>query len=1007
MRRWVKNGAMTLGVISVFIAIAVGVMCYLVVTPARLTGIVNRLASRYLTCELAVEKVDLTVFSSFPDISLQLENVFLVNPLDEHINDTVVAIERCEAIVDIKRLFSEEAIVVRKFCIKGGEANLYIDTDGNANFMVLEAQESVAADTAAIAAESPSNMSFELPETELREVVIDDVDVTYRNEVLGQFAVLEDFGLALNGQLKKDMQRIVLESSLRRVEVVADGETAIEAAASGISVELDIATDGKNGDVGGKVGISSVSALSPEMNTAVNNVEWNVVGALKNRELQASTILTTSPMQLTLMSEALVDAVLDAVEFRAEVTADCAGTVSLTPELVLPGLTLSVGKDVMLEQAAIGLTAPIHTDTAMQSFSITDARFELNDYQVSMNGGIDVLDSLTWDADLQFVTNLWNIPRMLALVPDNYRYLLEDIQVNDGNAVFQGAFRGLKRSGSLKLDKADASLALQDFDILYNDSLALQSQAADISVAYIGSRDCALGNIVVDDVEVAVGGMVESGINTLKSRFTLKGVKEFVDGKIDAEAQIAMNELTASLDTIGLYTQMPVIDVAVRQDGADAVPTYRAAISCDTLYTAMGKTITVSMGPLAIGADAIYDSTATDVLAQWKPQLDVALYAGSISSPMLSVPIDIPHIRFDYADGRFIINDSRVLLGNSDFGLQGSVSNIDSFLSDSGLLKADLDFVSSYTDVTQIMDLVSGLGGEEDGMESTMQGIDEETGLQEEEENEPFMVPLGIDVRLNTDIRTANVNGFNFNDVGGYVTVKDGVLVLEEMGFTADAARMQLTAMYKSPRTNHLFVGFDFHLLDIEIDQLVRMIPDVDSIIPMLSAFDGEAQFHFAAETYLRSNYDIKMSTLRAAGAIEGKNLVVMDNETFSQISKLLQFEKKTENVVDSISVELSVFKDKVTLYPFLIAMDDYKAVIGGRHNIDQNLSFDYHISLTECPLPVRLGLDVSGSLDDMKFSLVPCRYAHLYNPEKQSVVQARTLQLKKIISESLKDNVK
>ena len=34
-------------------------------------------------------------------------------------------------------------------------------------------------------------------------------------------------------------------------------------------------------------------------------------------------------------------------------------------------------------------------------------------------------------------------------------------------------------------------------------------------------------------------------------------------------------------------------------------------------------------------------------------------------------------------------------------------------------------------------------------------------------------------------------------------------------------------------------------------------------------------------------------------------------------------------------------------------------------------------------------------------------KYAHLYNPEKQNVVQERTLQLKKIISESLKNNVK
>jgi hypothetical protein len=84
--------------------------------------------------------------------------------------------------------------------------------------------------------------------------------------------------------------------------------------------------------------------------------------------------------------------------------------------------------------------------------------------------------------------------------------------------------------------------------------------------------------------------------------------------------------------------------------------------------------------------------------------------------------------------------------------------------------------------------------------------------------------------------------------------------------------------------------------------------------------------------------------------------------------------------------------------------MDDYKAVIGGRHNINESLDFNYHISLTS---PLRLGLDIGGTLDDMRFKLVGCKYAQMYNPEKQNVVQARSLQLKKIISDSLKDNVK
>ena len=160
-----------------------------------------------------------------------------------------------------------------------------------------------------------------------------------------------------------------------------------------------------------------------------------------------------------------------------------------------------------------------------------------------------------------------------------------------------------------------------------------------------------------------------------------------------------------------------------------------------------------------------------------------------------------------------------------------------------------------------------------------------------------------------------------------------------------------------------------------------------------------------AGETYLKSDYSLKESTIRGAAAFEGQQLTIMDTETFGMIASKLLFEKKTENVIDSLSVEMTLFKDEVDLYPFLIVMDDYKAVISGRHTMDNR--FKYHISVTETPLPVRLGLDISGTIEELDYKLVPCQFKHLYNPKKQGALEERTLRLKKLISESLKENVK
>jgi hypothetical protein len=204
-------------------------------------------------------------------------------------------------------------------------------------------------------------------------------------------------------------------------------------------------------------------------------------------------------------------------------------------------------------------------------------------------------------------------------------------------------------------------------------------------------------------------------------------------------------------------------------------------------------------------------------------------------------------------------------------------------------------------------------------------------------------------------------------------------------------------------------VGANFHLLDIEIADLLQLIPDIDTIVPMLKSFDGKAEFHLAAETNLTANYEPKWSTLKATAAIEGKDLILMDNETFSTLAKYLMFNKKTENKVDSLSVEMALARRKATIYPFLITMDKYQAVIAGTHNITGNMGFNYNVSITDWPLPgIHPGVDVTGDMDDLSFKvLAKGKYANLYKPAKRNATQAQTLELKALINQALKRTVK
>ena len=194
-----------------------------------------------------------------------------------------------------------------------------------------------------------------------------------------------------------------------------------------------------------------------------------------------------------------------------------------------------------------------------------------------------------------------------------------------------------------------------------------------------------------------------------------------------------------------------------------------------------------------------------------------------------------------------------------------------------------------------------------------------------------------------------------------------------------------------------------------QIEELLEMIPSIDTLVPMLKAFKGKANFHLAAECALDAFYKPKMSTLLGAMAINGKDLVVLDNESLASMARLLQFKnwrEKDNNIgVDSISVEAQVVRKNITVYPFLLNLHNYQLCISGHHSLDNKCN--YHLELLKCPLPARLAIDVTGNISKPKIELGKILYAEMYKPEEKDYLSDYTLRVKNQVRKYLEANVR
>lgn len=1033
------------------------VACWMIFTPSRLTSIVNRLSGRVLTCESHFEKVDLTLFKTFPNVGLDVHNVQLINPMGGAVSDTLASIGDVTVGLNLRAFLKERNIIVKQVRVCNVDVNVYIDSLGNNNFSIFRS------DTAAKKEDASSSS---LPATIcVEKVKINHLNATYLDERDKVSARVADLSLKVDGEWKEHIVNAVLSAEAGKVDLSMQDSTGAEKISAMLDrLDVKLKAEGAMDNLGGRLRLTL-----PEGQMAMDGVQY--VSEVM-REQKKDLLRIDAPFHADMSSRqfSLQDAKVALTKFALEITGGVALGVKDTlkgvsepmkvdasvktdgkwPVKELLGMlparftTWSKGMDMdallAMDATARGEIGDSVMPLITASLLLSDGSFHsarllpctITDINGSLDAVLDISDkavqpskvkisSLTAKAAHSKVALTGNINDLLndffadvrlqgdISLPDISLFLPDTMPLTaNGNAILDLRLKSKLsqlRQTDLRNMLVDGTIDLRKFDVAY-DSITAQSPAMRMAVKIDPRMKQRLPHQLLQTT--VTSSRLKASVAAGKIDADLKDVKleAVVSDIMDKNVPLAVScnfgfgNLEGRLDTLFATIAEPAGSFTMQHNAKNpAKVNYSIRYNSNSIHVDLNDSTSMDIAGLSVSGGANYDSTRRNVLAKWSPDLDVDLKRGYLHHAGLPYVLQIPDVKFNYKPERCEIKSANVVFGNSDYYLSGAVTGLEQWLSHEAMLKGDLYFTSNFTNVDDLLDVFSGMGTSKD----TIARQRKEDNVPKEAN--PFIVPKDVDFTLHTRIKEAQAFENDLRELAGDIRIKDGVAVLDQVGFTCKAARMQLTAMYKTPRVNHLFCGLDFHLLDIGISELIDMIPMVDTLMPMLRSFDGHANFHLAAETYLNAFYKPKMSTLRGAANINGDSLVVLDNETFKTISKYLMFKDKKRNVIDSMDVEMTVFRKELQIYPFLLTMDRYQVCAAGRHSLDN--TYDYHLEILKSPLPTRLALDVSGVMPKLNFKLSKCRYADMYKPDKRNDVQKKTLELKELIRKSLESNVR
>ena len=408
--------------------------------------------------------------------------------------------------------------------------------------------------------------------------------------------------------------------------------------------------------------------------------------------------------------------------------------------------------------------------------------------------------------------------------------------------------------------------------------------------------------------------------------------------------------------------------------------------------------------------DMKVDESVSKLLNEWEANCSIKATGGRIITPYLPLRNTLGQVDMTINTNEVKFNNTQLNLGNTDLNLTGRVWGIRRALTRNGKLRADLLISSNTLDVNQ---LLVGMEGASAYMKSDEQIKEAIAGVENEEEiaeivaqtidttevaSPLLLIPGNIDVKIGLFVGQGEFSNITLNGISGDLHARDRVLRIHDLKALTEAGNMSLTALYSTKSKEDISTGFDLELSHVQVEKLIEVVPSVDTLVPMLKSFEGVLDCSVAATAKVDTNMNIQLPSLNGAVRIEGDDLVLLDGETFSKIAKLLRFKDRENNKIDHISIEMLINDSKVEMFPFVLQMDRIMAAASGIHNLD--MSFQYHLSVIKSPIPIKLGLNVSGTFDDMKFRLGKPQYKSADVPSYTHIIDESIINLRQSMEE-------
>jgi hypothetical protein len=529
-----------------------------------------------------------------------------------------------------------------------------------------------------------------------------------------------------------------------------------------------------------------------------------------------------------------------------------------------------------LNKAVAGAEMSLLADLDNMKFTFSENYFTLNDLTLNFAGDVAMPEE-NIQTNLTFSTSKTGFKSLLSMVPAVYMTGYEGLAA-DGTFELIGSVNGVYSEADSTYPDAKIKLAVKNGTISYPDlPEKVTAIAMDMNIGFDGTdMDKTVVDMPIFHFELAGNPFDLSML--LKTPMSDPDIKGSAKGKIDFAS---------------LAKAIPLDDM--------------------TLSGILESSLSLA-GRMSMIEEERYQEFHAE--------------GSMILSNFIVEMTDMPEVTINKASFEFnpafaMLSEANIKVGkNSDFTIDGNLSNYLPYLFSDGTITGNLNLRSSLIDVDEIMAAMP----EETEEDTTALAL--------------INIPGNIDFTFIALINKMVFGSLKPENIKGTLVVRDGMLTVSNTGMDMMGGKIAMNAMYDTRDSLKPLMKADMSITNMLVKSAFETFNSVQKLAPAARGIEGAVNMTLKFESLLGSDMMPLINTVFGEGILTSRELQIVDAPTFNKMREVLKIDDKYSNTFKDLRASFRVKDGRVFLTPFDTKMGNVKMNISGDQGFDQTLNY-------------------------------------------------------------------